>query len=391
MYRISDQQIDYILNDFRARGVEMESLQENLLDHICCIIEQELEANGDFERFYSTTIKTFYKNELKEIEEETISLLNNKNYYTMKKVMLTSGIISALLLTMGIVLKFLHAPGASFGIVIGITLLSFVFLPLMFTLKIKEKTHSKDKLLLVLGSLVAILISMATLFKLQHWPYANMMGMVAVSILILAYLPINLMTGIRNPATKANTIVSSILLVAGCGLFLSLARSPQGSKLQYIKDTGYFVKNEQLYKNGLSQRDKVAATSKIPAALGSQSQQILMLCDEIKSLIIEKETGLKSIDENFESQNAWLGETYSKQFFEEGNELQNKYISLAKLIKDYNAAAQNYSHTGIRNIPFKATLIEPGEQNERVLGTLNNLIQVELYVLQNELAFAFSN
>ena len=79
MYRISDQQIDYILNDFRARGVEMESLQENLLDHICCIIEQELEANGDFERFYSTTIKTFYKNELKEIEEETISLLNNKN------------------------------------------------------------------------------------------------------------------------------------------------------------------------------------------------------------------------------------------------------------------------------------------------------------------------
>ena len=174
MYRISDQQIDYILNDFRARGVEMESLQENLLDHICCIIEQELEANGDFERFYSTTIKTFYKNELKEIEEETISLLNNKNYYTMKKVMLTSGIISAVLLTMGIVLKFLHAPGASFGIVIGITLLSFVFLPLMFTLKIKEKTHSKDKTIFVKDGLKLVRINFdEVLYIKSEGNYAN--------------------------------------------------------------------------------------------------------------------------------------------------------------------------------------------------------------------------
>jgi len=39
MYRISDTQIDFILNDIRARGVEMESLQQNLLDHICYIIK----------------------------------------------------------------------------------------------------------------------------------------------------------------------------------------------------------------------------------------------------------------------------------------------------------------------------------------------------------------
>ena len=105
MYCINDKQIDYILNDIRARGVEMESLQQDILDHVCCIIEQHLEENGDFESFYSSTIKTFYKNELKEIEEETISLLINKHFYTMKKVMIYSGIISASLLSIGIVLK----------------------------------------------------------------------------------------------------------------------------------------------------------------------------------------------------------------------------------------------------------------------------------------------
>lgn len=64
MYQLSDKQIDHILNDIGARGVEMESLQQNLLDHICCIIENNLEENGDFESFYKKTIQTFYKDAL---------------------------------------------------------------------------------------------------------------------------------------------------------------------------------------------------------------------------------------------------------------------------------------------------------------------------------------
>src|SRR5579863_9775777 len=111
MYCISDKQIDYILNDISARGVKMESLKQDILDHVCCIIEQNLEESGDFEAFYSETIQQFYKTELTEIEEETILLLNNKHFYTMKKVMIYSGIFSASLLSIGIVLKFLHMTG----------------------------------------------------------------------------------------------------------------------------------------------------------------------------------------------------------------------------------------------------------------------------------------
>jgi hypothetical protein len=91
MYTLNEQQIDRILNDIRARGVNTESLQLNLLDHICCIVEQNLEPDGDFEDFYARTIKTFYKKELSEIEEEAQLLLTYKNYYAMKKIMITSG------------------------------------------------------------------------------------------------------------------------------------------------------------------------------------------------------------------------------------------------------------------------------------------------------------
>ena len=135
MYCLSDKQIDYILNDIGARGVEMESLQQNLVDHVCCIIEQNLEVNGDFENFYQKTIQTFYKDALWEIEEETLLLLTYKNYYTMKKIMIMSGAISAITLLTGSILKIMHWQGAGFFIFIAMILSSLIFLPLFFLFK----------------------------------------------------------------------------------------------------------------------------------------------------------------------------------------------------------------------------------------------------------------
>lgn len=87
MYRVSDEQIEFILNDIKQRGVEMEDLQLNLLDHICCILENENIDNNNFETTYQKVIKQFFKHELWEIEEETIFLLKYKNYYKMKRLL----------------------------------------------------------------------------------------------------------------------------------------------------------------------------------------------------------------------------------------------------------------------------------------------------------------
>lgn len=232
MYCINDKQIDYILNDIRARGVEMEDLQYNLLDHICCLIEQNLEENGDFEGFYKKTIPKFYKHELWEIEEETITLLTFKNYYTMKKIMLVSGTISAAFLSVGIFFKFMHWPGAGMMLVLGITLASLVFLPLLFTLKMREKQKSKDKLILGIGMLAAITMSMGILFKIMHWPGANMMGLGSVILMIAVFLPVYFFSGIRNPETKVNTIVSSLVIILACGLFFTLINSRPSASIE---------------------------------------------------------------------------------------------------------------------------------------------------------------
>ncbi|OQA12598.1 MAG: hypothetical protein BWY67_00196 [Bacteroidetes bacterium ADurb.Bin397] len=378
MYRITDKQIDFILDDIRARGIGMEELQNDLLDHICCIIEQKLEANGDFEQCYSETIRSFFKKELREIETETKLLLNNKNYYKMKKIMIVSGIVSALLLTIGIILKFLHLPGAAIGIVTGIAGFSLVFLPLMFALKVKEKKNVTDKILAGVGAIVAILISMSVMFKLQHWPFANMMAIVSVGILLLVYLPVNLITGIRNPETKVNTIVSSILMIAGCGLFFSLARSPQGSVKYYSMNTEYFLRNEQLLQTQI----QIAGTNPVSTPANSLGRKLIEKSESIKQFIIEQETGYKSIDENYKANQAWLGETYVLQILEGNQNGEQQVTELNALISEYNnelAKISKRSNMGIDN-EFSQDYLK----QLRVTDMLNNLIQIELKVLSNE-------
>jgi len=85
MYRISDQQIDFILDDIRAHGITMESLQYDLLDHACIMIEQNLEDSGDFEQYYATVIRAFYRQELREIEEEALLLVRYGRHWKLSR------------------------------------------------------------------------------------------------------------------------------------------------------------------------------------------------------------------------------------------------------------------------------------------------------------------
>jgi hypothetical protein len=75
MYQLNDHQIDLILFDLQQRGIETESLRLNLLDHICILIEESLEEDGDFNQCYATVIRSFYKQELKELEDEAQLLM----------------------------------------------------------------------------------------------------------------------------------------------------------------------------------------------------------------------------------------------------------------------------------------------------------------------------
>jgi hypothetical protein len=381
MYQLSEQQIDFILNDIRARGVEMESLQLNLLDHVCCIIEQNLEENGDFEGFYASTISTFYRYELCEIEEETIQLLTNKNYYAMKKAMIIIGTISAVLMSAGIAFKFQHWAGASFFLVLGISSFSLMFLPLVFLLKAKEKQQAKDKVVAGLGTLSGILLSMAILFKIMHWPGANAMGAGVLIVMGLVFLPIYFFSGIRHAETKVNTIVTSILVVAGCGLFLSLVRSPAGTRALNLADTRCFVRNETILKTEQRQVEKELKTAAINPAVLALSTKVDSMCQQLKETIVQGETGQKTIDADFESRKTLIGDRLVEIYFS-GESGDKRLSDLEAVIEQYNQITARLANPNLQSLPVKTAILETGDK--RVLSALNELIQMQMVVLQNE-------
>jgi hypothetical protein len=369
MYCLSDQQIDFILSDIGARGIEMVSLQQDLLDHICCVIEHELDEDGDFERFYHSAVSRFYKSELREIEEETIILLTNKNFYTMKKVMISSGTVSVGLLSAGIILKFLHLPGAAALLVLGIFLLSFIFLPLMFILRVMEKQQNADKIISIVGGLSAMLISLGVLFKIMHWPYANIMCSLALMIMIFGFIPVYFFSGFRNPATKVNTIVSSIMMLTGCILVLTLIRAPHATKRENIINTTSFLQDEQIVKNEKRQIEALATHD-------AKSEAIYNLCEELKVFLVESETGLKKLDANFESRDAYISEGWPSAYFSNSSGATKKLEELKTLVNDYNQ-----SRVGANFNPLKTSVFK---LDERILGTLNSLNQIQMLVLQNQ-------
>lgn len=376
MYKLSDTQIDFILNDINARGVEMEDLQNSLLDHVCCIIEQNLEENGDFEGFYQTTIKTFYKTNLWEIEEETISVLTFKNYYAMKKSMLTSGTVAISFLTIGIFFKFMHWPGANVCIVLGIGLLSLVFLPLMFILKIKEKENLKDKLIIAIGALSGILISLGILFKLQHWPYANMMINTSMFVMLFLFLPFYFFSGIRKPESKVNTIVSSIILVAICGLMLALVRTPRSSQLRDKMMTETYLKNQSILQNELLNFGKTSKDSSAKAL----SKQLINQCEELKNKIIKLNTESQSIANDYRSKGVVISDHFVDDAF--NNE---EVIALANnLINTAGQYGSNGTGDNLLNDSFLSYYKKRQLSGISAFEVLHQLTQMQLVIIQNE-------
>lgn len=376
MYTINDKQIDFILNDIRRRGVEMEDLQYNLLDHICCIIEQNLNPDGDFEDFYKKTIPKFFKHGLWEIEEETINLLIFKNYYTMKKIMIYSGTISSAIFFAGLVLKFLHQPGAAVLIFLGITILSLVFLPLLLILKIKEKEYMRDKIAITIGTVSGIALSLGTLFKVMHWPLANVMILSSVLILVLLFLPFYLVSGLRNPETKVNTIVSSVLIFGACGLLFTLMRSPKGTFLIDKQLTENYLQNEKLFQ---AEVKTIPTNTNSTTNANTSGPLIIELCEKIKKQFITVETGSNDLFFDFEKSEIVLHDHTVLGGFDMP-EIRNYSIELKKLTEAYNKNL----NSGFLNISFGTGNTNSEANSLGAFMLLDRLIQIQRTVLHNE-------
>ena len=80
MYQLSEQQIDFIEYDLTRLGIQTKSIRDNILDHICILLEERLEKQNDFSVAYEEILKTFYTHELREIEVDArVAVLSSRH------------------------------------------------------------------------------------------------------------------------------------------------------------------------------------------------------------------------------------------------------------------------------------------------------------------------
>ena len=374
MFKLNDTHIDFIRSDIQSRGVTTDALIDDIVDHVCCLLEQQVREETEFKAIYSDIIQKFYGSSLSDIEKETQLLKHFKNYYAMRKTMLYSGLFATISLVVGLVLKFTHAAGAAALILSGIVVFSFLFLPLVVILKTRDQGPKRDMLLTVLGAVCGMLFAMGTLFKIMYWPYANMLGIVAFFMMALAYIPIMFFTGIRNPETKTNSILTTFVLITGLGLVLTLMRSPEATHRYQLQRTAEYLEDERM----LAMQQQLCDEMGMQQPRNRQEVQLDSLCVALKRMVLQLDMNQDSLPISMLNGTEPINDGPMQKTLRDDEQASASLQELQQAIEDYNKELKLETS---RTSPLSSALFMKGEM--RTVDVLSALAKIRLALLLN--------
>jgi hypothetical protein len=212
--------IDQISHDIRREDISFSHLLEDLIDHVCCDVEYEMQNGMNFSEAYQKVKQKMGPRRLKEIQEETLYLVDTK-YRNMKKLMKISGIAGTILFGFAAMFKIQHWPLAGVLMSFGALTLVFAFLPSALSVLWKESHNTKRLFLFVSAFLTGTCFISGTLFKLQHWPFAGLMLTIGATLGVLFFIPALLANRLNDPESKSKRgayilgATGSMLYVAG--------------------------------------------------------------------------------------------------------------------------------------------------------------------------------
>ena len=198
--KLSDDQVE-VIRDYIARsGIHLESLQEDVLDHLCCVLEDSKDTSMHFENRLKEAIDDLAPDGLARLETETVFLLNSKKLIYMKKLMYLVGLGSSMTLAMGICFKLLHWPGGDELLTYGFISFTLLFLPMTMIDKFKVKIQKSlsERLRYVLGALSAVITGLSVLFKILHLQGADFLLLGGAVLFSFGFLPFLFFTNYRK-------------------------------------------------------------------------------------------------------------------------------------------------------------------------------------------------
>ena len=415
MLSLTEEQIAFIEKDIRVRGITSPDLSIDLLDHICCLIENELDEYRNFEIVYQQTLLLFGEKGLKEIQDETNRLLTFKHYYFMNATMKISGYVSSMLILIGSFFKFQHWPGANVMIVVGVFFLATLFLPLLFILKFKSTEENNRSIVLsIIGFISSLLICVGILFRILHWPGARIMIIIGCVLLLLGYLPIYILSIYKNTTNKINATATIILIIAGVGLIVTesgtgLSKTTSDSFWRGVTESNELLKfnineSKKNYQIILAKQNTDSIKVMKLKALQLATDTIIQFTTNMKAYLISKtEEGLTQAQAekiNLDIlRSSGYGDVLTEMLLSEGN-AKSLYTAQALKVKieNYKQTIDRLSpNVDLNNLNTNKIMVY-GEQVDWAISNFEklplplviyNLIRIELSIKAVESAALF--
>jgi len=215
MSELTINNINFITEEVSKAGITFSHLRDELIDHICCNVESDMQQGLSFEEAFDKTKKVIGNKGLKKVQEDTL-LLIDKKYRFMKKTMKIVGWISMLMITVGALFKIQHWPGAGPLLVFGFFFLGAIFFPSALWVMKKESKLKGSLFIYLFSMLGSIILIFGILFKIQHYPGAGLFLTIGFSSIGLILIPALLISKLRDENTRnlhSTFIIGAISLI----------------------------------------------------------------------------------------------------------------------------------------------------------------------------------
>jgi hypothetical protein len=190
--KITSGQIDGIRTLITKGGITTATLQDDVLDHLCCVIEYKMKLGNSYDTALAAALEELAPDGLDEIQHETHFLLNSKRILFMKTITYILGLLFTMAFLTGWLFGFLHLPGAMELSVGGFTGFALIFVPLLAFdyFKVRIQRAMSEKAMVWAGAASVITIGVSGIFKILHLAGASWVLFIGSVSFIAIFLPL---------------------------------------------------------------------------------------------------------------------------------------------------------------------------------------------------------
>ncbi|MBK6266916.1 hypothetical protein JKA74_17870 [Marivirga sp. S37H4] len=193
MVLLDEQQVEKVRALINQQLPLEEALAEDMLDHFCCSIETNMATGFDFNESIQKAFKAIAPAGLNEIEEERNLLFKIKPQILMKRIFYIGTFITTFSLSFSLLARHWHwQAGDTVMMLMGFLSLLILIIPTVGIMSYRNRKilNKADFFRILTGFMAGIGISTGMIFKVLHYPMANMLFSYGMLILIFVFLPL---------------------------------------------------------------------------------------------------------------------------------------------------------------------------------------------------------